>query len=273
KQALRLSYFSSISRPNFYEVIPHEGGDPDADYNERGNPYLKRTTADNFDLRYELFPRGLDQVLAGVFYKTIKDPIEYALEDIGTNTYYIPDNFGTAHNYGFEFDVTKYFRHFGVKANYTFTDSKITTDKIKRISNASGQTTETVQQSRPLQGQSKHIANFSLLYKDDNKAGLNAQLAFGYTSRRINTVSQFLDNDLWQKGFAQLDFSVEKRLAKRWYIYAKVNNLLNTPYQLEILQKNTGSITGVPYQKTGDYVFVRKDVYGINYLAGIKFKM
>ncbi len=125
----------------------------------------------------------------------------------------------------------------------------------------------------PLQGQSKHIANFSLLYKDDNKSGINAQLAFGYTSKRINTVSQYLNNDIWQKGFAQMDFSIEKKLAKRWFIYAKVNNLFNTPYQLEIQQKNNGFITGVPYQKTGHNVFIRKDTYGINYLLGVKFKM
>ncbi len=273
KQALRLSYFSGISRPNFYEVIPHVGGDPEADYLEVGNPYLKRTTAENFDLRYEWFPKGLDQLLAGVFYKNIKNPIEYALEDIGTNTYYTPDNFGTAHNYGFEADITKFFRQFGFKANYTYTDSKITTLKVRRYSNGTNLLADSVNQSRPLQGQSKHIANFSLLYKDDNRLGLNAQLAFTYTSRRINTVSQFLDNDIWQKGFAQMDFSVEKRIAKRFFVYAKINNILNTPFQLEILQKNNGSIINVPYQKTNDYIFIRKDVYGTNYLLGVKFRM
>lgn len=276
RQALRLSYYSSISRPNFYEVIPHTVLEIDGDYTEKGNPLLKRTTAENFDLRYEFFPHGLDQLLAGVFYKQIKNPIEYALENQGTNVYYIPDNFGTAHNLGFELDVTKYFRKIGFKANYTFTDSKITTTKTNPIPNSTGtgSTTEQVNQTRPLQGQSKHIANASLLFKDDNKLGLNAQLAFGYTSRRINTVSQYLDGDLWQKGFAQLDFSVEKRLAKRWYVYGKVNNLLNTPYQLEVLQAAKASnVTGVPYQKVGENIFIRKDTYGINYLLGVKFKM
>lgn len=273
KQAIRLSYFSSISRPNFYEVIPHYGGDPDADYKEKGNPNLKRTTADNFDLRYEYFPKALDQLLVGLFYKNIKNPIEYALLDEGTNTYYMPANFGTAHNYGFELDFTKFFRQFGIRANYTYTDSKITTSKILRYSNGSNFLTKGVDQSRPLQGQSKHIANFSLLFKDDARLGLNAQLAFGYTSRRINTVSQFLDNDLWQKGFAQMDFSFEKRVAKRWFIYGKINNILNTPYQLELLQKNDSSVTGLANQKAGDNVFVRKDTYGINYLLGVKFKL
>ncbi len=210
-----------------------------------------------------------------MFYKRLNNPIEYALEDVGTNTYYLPDNFGKASNYGFELDATRYFRWFGIKANYTFTNSEIITPKIRRYSTSSGQTSEEVNQTRSLQGQSKHIANLSLLVKDDNKLGLNAQLAFGYTSRRINTVSQFLDNDLWQKGFAQMDFSVEKRVAKRWYVYAKVNNILNTPYQLEIRQPYTGGgVTGaVPDQELGKNVFVRKDTYGANYLLGVKFKL
>jgi outer membrane receptor protein involved in Fe transport len=275
KQTIRAAYYSAISRPNFYEVVPHISGDADEDYQEKGNPNLKRTTADNFDLRYEYYPHGLDQLLAGAFYKKVNNPIEYALVQEGTYTYYKPDNFGNATNYGFELDATKYFRWFGIRANYTFTDSRITTSKVRRYSTSSGQTFDMVNQTRPMQGQSKHIANFSVLLKDDNKTGLNAQLAFTYTGRRINTVSQFLNNDIWQKGFAQMDFSIEKKVARHWYVYSKINNILNTPYQLEIRQPYTGGgINGdVPYQTYGKHVFVRKDTYGANYWLGIKFKM
>jgi TonB-dependent receptor len=276
--ALRASYYAAISRPNFYEVVPHvdiSADDAEEDYPEKGVPTLKRTTSDNYDLRAEFYPHGLDQVLFGAFYKKLKNPIEYSLKDDGTYTYYQPGNFGNARNYGIEFDLTKYFRWFGIKANYTFTDSKITTTKVKRYSTATGQTSEEVNQTRPLQGQSKHIANLSLLVKDDNKTGLNAQLAFTYVGRRINTVSQFLNNDIWQKGFAQMDFSIEKRIARKWFIYAKVNNILNTPYELELRQPYTGGgVNGdVKYQTVGKNTFVRKDTYGANYLLGVKFKM
>ncbi|HEY6899116.1 MAG TPA: TonB-dependent receptor, partial [Puia sp.] len=285
KQALRLSYYSAISRPNFYDVVPHIGGDVDQDYQEKGNPNLKRTTADNFDLRYEYFPRGLDQLLIGVFYKDIRNPIEYSLSNDanstgtggtnGTFLYYIPQNWGTAHNYGAELDLTKYWRSFGVKANYTFTNSSIKTTKVENYVSGTQSLQRYPGQTRPLQGQSKHIANLSFLFKDDNKLGLNAQLAFGYTSARIATVSQFLNNDVWQKGFAQMDFSVEKRVVKHWYVYAKINNILNTPYELEIRSPYTGSgVTGaVAHQTLGRNAFVRKDTYGANYLFGVKFKM
>ncbi|HEY4061697.1 MAG TPA: TonB-dependent receptor [Puia sp.] len=284
KQALRISYYSAISRPNFYEVIPHTLLDQESGQTEKGNPHLKRTTADNFDLRYEYYPKGLDQLLVGVFYKKLNNPIEYSITNApdplatissSNMTYYIPQNFGNATNYGAELDITKYWRSFGIKANYTYTDSKITTTKEHDFPITGGTKTEYPNQTRPLQGQSRHIANFSLLFKDDNRLGLNAQLAFQYTSRRINTVSQFYNYDIWQKDFEQLDLSVEKRVAHRWYIYAKVNNLLNTPYQLEIRQPYTpGAVASyAPYQTVGKDLTFRKDVYGVNYLLGVKFKL
>ncbi|MBO9204158.1 MULTISPECIES: TonB-dependent receptor [Niastella] len=278
QMALRASYYAAISRPNFYEVVPHvdpSADDAEEDYPEKGNPFLKRTTSDNFDLRFEFFPHALDQILIGVFYKKLDNPIEFSLQSDKVNTYYQPYNFGNARNYGFEFDLTKYFRWFGIKANYTFTDSKITTTKIYRHSYAGGITFDEVNQTRPLQGQSKHIANLSLLLKDDNKTGLNAQLAFTYVGRRINTVSQFLNNDIWQKGFTQMDFSLEKRIARQWFIYAKVNNILNTPYELYIRQPfNGSSINGeVPHQTPGKDTYIRRDTYGANYLLGVKFKL
>jgi len=284
KQALRVSYYSAISRPNFYEVIPHTLYDPESGQTEKGNPYLKRTTANNFDLRYEYFPKGLDQLMVGVFYKRLKNPIEYSItnapDPLSTTsssniTYYIPQNFGNATNYGLELDLTKYWRWLGIRANYTFTDSKITTTKEHEFAGNGGTKIEYPTQTRPLQGQSRHIGNFSLLFKDDNKLGVNAQLAFQYTSKRINTVSQFYNYDIWQKAFSQLDFSVEKKLARRWYVYAKVNNLLNTPYELYLNQPYTiGTVNSyAPYQTPGKNVFIRKDTYGINYLFGAKFKL
>ncbi len=279
KHFLRASYFSSISRPGFYEVTPHVFDDGISDYPEQGNPYLKRTTAENFDLRYEYFPKSLDQVLVGVFYKSINNPIEYAIVQRGANaTYYSPDNFGNGSNYGFELDVTKYLRSFGVKANYTFTESSITTSKIRRFqkTETGGGTTltqEQVNQTRPLQGQSKHVANLSILYKNSKK-GVDGQLAAVYTGARINTVSPFLDNDIWQKGFVQMDFSAEVKVVKIISVFTKINNILNTPYKLEIRQKTSvATAAAIPLQEAGKNAFIRKDSYGANYLLGVRFKL
>lgn len=271
KTNVRMSYFRSINRPGFSEIIPTPL--VVEEYTERGDPNLRHAVADNFDLRYEYFPRAAEQLLAGIFYKHIKNPIEYTLQASanGREVYYMPGNFGNASNYGAEIDWTRYFSKWGVKANYTYTHSGITTAKAKRIRDENGDLqTISVQQSRPLYGQSAHIGNLSLLYKDAPK-GWEGQLAMSYTGPRISTVAQFVDNDLWQKGFAQLDASAEKTFHHHWTVFVKANNLLNTPATTYI--KNTSSKNdGIPEQTLSGKTLIRRDYYQRFYLAGVRYK-
>lgn len=273
KQYLRASYFRSLNRPGFYELVPGTGVVQD-DYKERGNPDLKRALADNFDLRYELFPNGTDQLLVGAFYKNIQNPIEYSFQPDAVrpqDTYYTPGNFGNARNYGAEIDYIKFVNKFGIKANYTYTHSRITTIKSSRMIDDKGDLVPiVVNQTRPLYGQSAHIANLSLLYKD-SKHGWDGQLAASYTGPRINTVSQFLDNDLWQQGFIQMDASAEKKFKNNLSIFVKAGNLLNTPLKLFIKGTNAANAdTAIEYDgKT----LIRNDHYLQNYLLGVRYKL
>ncbi|OJV16854.1 MAG: TonB-dependent receptor [Dyadobacter sp. 50-39] len=269
---LRASYFRSINRPGFFEIVPYRI--VNEEYQERGNADLKRAVADNIDLRYELFPRASEQFMVGVFYKMIKDPIEYTLQRDairGQDIYYSPGNFGNAKNYGLEIDYIKYVKQFGIKANYTYTHSRITTPKSKRIRNESGDLeTINVQQTRPLYGQSAHVANLSVLYKNQEN-GIDAQLAGGYTGDRINTVSQFLDNDLWQKGFIQMDASVEKTFRNGLGVFLKANNLLDTP--MEVYMKNSNAANArIPNQDLSGKTLIRRDRYQRSYLLGVRYK-
>lgn len=149
---LRASYFRSLSRPGFFEIVPYRI--VNEEYQGRGNPALKRALAGNIDLRYEFFPRPLEQFMVGVFYKHIQNPVEYTLQKDpirGQDLFYGPGNFGTTTNFGLEVNAIKYFRNWGIKVNYTYTNSSITTPKSKRIRNAKGDLqTVTVDQTRPL---------------------------------------------------------------------------------------------------------------------------
>ena len=267
----RMSYFASISRPNFFEVIPYEINEED--FRERGNPYLERTQADNFDLRFERFPNFLDQFMVGLFYKRIVNPIETALLIEGQTIFLQPNNFGTANNMGLEVDYTKYFKNFGVRAFYTYTSSRITTTKIVRFRGEDGNLTSREEdQTRPLQGQSKHISNVALLYKNP-KASLNTQLAMVYTGDRIISVSPYLDNDIWQRGFVQLDFSADKTINKKFAVYVKINNLLNTPLLADIRLPNTFNPEQAPYLDASKNVLVREDFYWQTITLGVKYKI
>ncbi|WEK21043.1 MAG: TonB-dependent receptor [Candidatus Pedobacter colombiensis] len=286
-QNLRLSYYKALARPGFAELIP-DGQQGDI-FKESGNPSgLNHTTADNLDLRYELFPKNADEILVGVFYKKIHDPIEIATNvknpltslKVGiTELMLIPQNFGDATNYGFEFVYTKYFGPFGVVANYTYTKSKITSDKLMSYRNDAGQVmSKILSETRPLQGQSNHIGNLALLYKDPN-AGLDVQVAFVYTGERIALVSPNYGLDYWQAPTVRLDFSVEKRLNKSFSIYGKANNLTNTPYVLELHQSyndylNAPGARPLNLQTDPDHkITVQKDYFKPSFLLGVRYKL
>ncbi|WP_312340567.1 TonB-dependent receptor [Sphingobacterium sp.] len=273
KQQLHAAYYRALNRPGFYEIVPSSV--VNEEFLEKGNPDLKHALADNFDLRYELFPEASSQFLVGMFYKKIKNPIEYTFQPDEVrkqDVYYTPGNFGNANNFGVEVDYIKYIQKFGVKANYTYTHSRITTSKMSRRINESTQDPEAiiVDQTRPLYGQAAHVANLSLLYKDANK-GWEGQLAGSYTGSRINTVSQFLNDDLWQKGFIQLDASIEKKFRAGWAIFAKANNILNTPMELYVKGTNPENEKIAEKLIEGGNTLIRKDLYGQNYILGLRY--
>ena len=187
---LRFSYARAINRPSFFEIVPYNI--INEDYKERGNPDLKHTVADNLDLRYEWFPSPSEQIMVGLFYKHIKDPIEYGMETSGQDTYYTPENFGTANNFGVELDLTKYFNRFGVRLNYTYTHSSITTDKTIEVANTDPNSeatvvTKTVRETRPLFGQASHVFNVALLYKDGTPSRPSTTRASAWPSSRDST--------------------------------------------------------------------------------------
>lgn len=276
---LRLSYYKALARPGFAELIPD--GQQGEIFKEMGNPQgLNHTTADNIDFRYELFPKNADEILLGVFYKRIQDPIEYAAVKTGvTSQTLIPQNFGNATNYGFEAVVTKYAGPFGIVANYTYTNSRITSDKLYSYRNDAGQVTSRIQsETRPLQGQSNHVGNLALIYKNP-KLGLDVQTAFVYTGTRISLVSPYYGLDYWQAPTKQLDFSIEKRFARNFSFYGKANNLTNTPYILELHQSynkylpSPGSRPLALQSDPDNKIIVQKDYFKTNFLIGVRYKL
>lgn len=292
-QNVRASYFASLTRPSFFEVVPYTiTGEY---FNETGNDSLKHTQADNYDLRWEWFPKPSEQVLAGFFYKTIYNPIEYAIVRPPGKISALnlePENFGNATNYGFEFVASKYYKHWGVSANYTYTHSEITTDKLlyttyyNTVQKTNVDTSYSVSQKRPLQGQADNIANLSLIYKND-KIGLDMRASVVYTGKLISQVSPDYNLDYWQMPMTRLDFSFEKKLCKKinLSIFGKVNNILNTALIIRIEQPNPSANYApygsglpnanwlyLPQQTDANSILVEKEQYGQSYLLGIRYK-
>jgi len=270
RKNLRGSYFSAVNRPGFFEYVPFKVNDDN--FSLSGNPKLKHATSHNYDIRYEYYAKGQDQILIGGFYKKIYNPIETGVSFTGTSSATLmPFNFGTATNYGLELSFIKFMGVYGVSGNYTYTHSSITTSKLFYNKSFIAEPTT---QTRPLQGQSPHIGNLSFLYKNA-KLGLDMQLAAVYTGKKITYLSPYKDLDYWQKAMTMIDFSIEKKVKKYFTIYCKVNNLLNTPVIVEILQPNvyrTGKFA-LTEQTSDKKITVQKDYFGQNFVVGLRFKI
>jgi hypothetical protein len=271
-QNWRFSYYKSLNRPGFFEIIPYMT--VNEDYTEYGNPDLERAKIQNIDFRWELFPQPNEQLMIGTFYKHIQSPIEFAYFSKNDRQFgYGPRNLGNANNLGVEIDVIRYFREFGVKANYTYTYSAIKTPKVYYTQNSNNYTEKKFQdQVRPLVGQAAHVANLSLLYKN-TKRGIDAQLSGAYTGEKIVIASHFLNSDYWQKPNLQLDASAEITIAKGLKLFFKATNLLNTPV-IEFIKTHNPENDGFPEQSaTSGETLIRKMYFNRNVLAGIRFKM
>jgi outer membrane receptor protein involved in Fe transport len=268
----RASYFRSINRPGYFEIVPYQI--QEEEFTEYGNKKLKRAIIDNADIRWEFFPKPTDQILIGAFFKNSQDPIEYAYYSVNQRqSGYGLNNLGNAQNFGFEIDAIKYIRFMGVKANYTYTHSAITTSKVYYGKDEYGNTkTLTADQTRPLVGQAAHVANLSLLLKDVNN-GWDAQLAVSYSGDKIVIASRYLNSDYWEKGSVNLDFSAEKSFKNGLSVFAKANNLLNTP-KIEFLKSHNDYNNDFPLQSTSSgETIIRKEYYQPSFLIGIRYKL
>ena len=252
---VRASYFKSISRPALYELVPTPTLGQSTDVT--GNPLVQHTIADNYDLRYELFPHKEEQLFVGGFYKNIVNPIEFALN--GSNNGQLstsPQNFGTAKVAGAEVVFSKYFGDLGVSGNYTYTHSNINTTKINTSTDASGVTTSVPKlQSRPLQGQTGNVVNLSLLYKND-KQKVFVQLAYTYTSRTLALVYGNYGYDYYQQPKSFLALSGEKQVSRHFILTTKVNNILNTPTTVKI-----------------NNLIQSRDIYNVSFNIGFRYAL
>ena len=255
-QNLRLSYFAGLSRPSLAEKSGTTV--PGVNTTVIPNSKLRHATADNLDLRYELYQSDEGLFTAGVFYKRIQDPIELTYKQLtGSQIVLQPNNFGTATNYGLEVVATRYFGHLGLSGNYTYVNSTISVKKTYNVFNPDNTTGSLiVDVTRPLQGQARNVANASLLYRS-RPARFYAQLSYQFTDRTLQLVNS-AGPDYYLQPRSFLSLSLEKGLSRRFTAFGKFNNLLNTAATLKV--------------GTSDLV-VQRDETRADYLVGLRYAL
>jgi TonB-dependent receptor len=253
KQNLRFSVYRAINRPNISETVPYTSRS--ANGNSTGNPNLKHTTGTSFDARFELYPEHEEVLSAGVFYKYLKNPIE---EQINGNNDRTVTNAAKCTNYGIELVAIKYFGDFGISANYTYTKSSILQPKNwndPTANNGLGATITRIEE-RPLAGQSPHLINLALIFRNQ-RIGLTSQLTYTMQGKNLVNINSNYGLDGYQLAYNDLGLSVDKRLFKRMTMYFKVANLLNEDLRFQTKNGiNTRTLTSMR-----------------NFLIGLKFSL
>jgi len=129
---LRAAYGMGIARPNFGDIAPYFVDDPTSNPEfSQGNPNLKPTHAQNFDLVAEHYFKPLGMIQGGVFYKALTEPhfrCHRALPDKDRS--YL-DQWTERPHYGLRGGLatasvvlSRLLNGMGVRANYSYTTSR-----------------------------------------------------------------------------------------------------------------------------------------------------
>lgn len=248
---LRGAYGRTVNRPEFRELSPYSEMDYVNNQIVRGNSALVFSTVNNYDLRFEWYPRGNvkgETVSLGGFYKEITNPIErtiyrpvgpFVASSLASVSF---QNADRADIYGVELDIRKnldfipgnFFKNLSVVASGSCISSQVKTDTVGL--NLSDQ--RFVVSKRKLQGQAPYQFNAGLYY-DNAGSGTRAAFIYNQVGERIYAAAigkapgapedsfESAQGSLIELPRRQLDFSVTQRIVKSLQAKFSVQNLLN----------------------------------------------
>jgi len=216
------------------------------------NPYLKPTTAWQFDVSLENYFANVGQFSLAAFYKTFKDYIQYGIFDVDvtnggtTRTVQVrgPANGAGAKIYGAEVAYQRFFDFLphpfdglGIQANATYVhNSGVPNAGLTPVGSTGGNQTNpgnagTALDPGALEGLSKWAYNLVGMYE---KGKVSARVAYNWRSKYLVTVVDCcVYLPVWQKGAGYLDASIRYRPTDSIELSLEGSNLLNTKTVLQ----------------------------------------
>jgi TonB-dependent receptor len=244
---LRLAYGRTLARPNFRELTPYSTFDFAGGYILIGNPKLKRTLVDNFDLRWEWFLNPGELLAVSAFYKDFTNPIEKQIISDDQQIKY--NNVDKATLMGLEFEFRKNLGvisellnkvQFGM--NFTLVNSNVDVAARDRelIENYNEQIDELIAQgetgyekqelSREFQGQSPYILNLDMAYIDP-EIGTSVSLNFNVFGERLSEVAFGPTPDVYEQPAPDLNLVISQDFLKNFQVKFSAKNILNPEYK------------------------------------------
>jgi outer membrane receptor protein involved in Fe transport len=216
---IRLSYSTTVNRPEFRELAEFEFTDVVGNRAVKGNSELQRALIQNIDGRWEMFSGGRGVLAASVFYKYFDNPIERVVI-AAANPIATFQNADKARNFGIELEVARQLgQHYFVNANYTFVDSKITLAPEQLGVQTSGE--------RPLAGQSENLFNIG---GEVFFGGFSTRVLYNFFGDRISDVGANEAPDVIEQGRGSLDVVLAQKF-KGLTIRATLENLTDSEYE------------------------------------------
>ncbi len=250
---IRAAFTRTFIRANFTDLTPGESIDNTKNpiVITKGNPDLRPTFSNNFDLMGEYYFKNLGLISGGVFYKDITDVIftnrTFYTQDGDNYIMSRADNLSRASLYGFELGINKRFDFlngfwsgFGVELNYTNINSETEVDRL--VANATGTGFTTVKDKTSLPNQSKDLFNAILFYE---RGGIMVRLAGNYRGPSVESINQQLGPDyyIWTDKNFTVDASATVSINKNLRAFVELNNLTDEPLKTYMGDKRRVTMT------------------------------
>lgn len=225
---LRVNYSQTVARPSYRELAAYYGYDPVVNEFVEGNPDLKMTAADNYDVRWEWFPRPGELLGVSIFYKDLKNAIERGnLDQQGEVITFFNND---AKLYGIEFEarknldfISQYLRQFSVGGNLSLLQSEV------KLSPQDLQNKRAffpnISETRALYDQSPYILNLDLNY-EDRELGTSASLIFNINGPRV-AFTKINTEDVYEQPAPMLDFVLSQKIGRKTTLKFSAKNLLD----------------------------------------------
>ncbi len=229
KMLFRIAYGKTLNRPEFRELAPFGFYDFSFNLVKKGNELLQTAYIQNFDLRWEWYPKMGEMITVGLFHKYFERPIESSFVPGGGSGGIKTFSFSNADSgisQGIEVEVRKSLA--GI-SNIKFLDDLTVLFNTALIHSAVELGEAGLAQSvteRPMQGQSPYIVNAGLYYRNE-KINMQVNLLYNVIGRRLFIIGYDDYPDIYEMPRNHIDLTITKGIGRKVELKAGVRDLLN----------------------------------------------
>ena len=280
---LRLSFNSGAARADYDQMRPNVTVDDTNLSISGGNPAIKPERAYGVDAYFEWYIEPQGYLMAGVFYKKVKDVLYTQRRTFGSDalnaggvdrsgyTFSGIANGGDGRVFGFEaaaqlqlepwtesLGLPDWMGGFGITANLTLNDSEVTKPAIGAVP----------ARKVRLPGTSDVIYNLGAYYE---KYGLSLRLQYQRRSTWMDGIADDLTDagDTYWAADDEMDFSARYAVTPNFEIYIDATNLLNKPGRRYSEPGNLLTALGTPTPHIDSYT-IEYERFGRRFTGGVR---